>query len=813
MGTALKTLVLFALVAAIYLSGGLGFVDRTIGDLRFRLLERDATGDLAVVAIDPASLDAVGVWPWPRSFHAQLLSMLDAMGVGRVAYDIDFSTQSTQLQDQALEDALAAHGESVILPTFRQFAAPSDPQKVINALPLPRFARHATLASINVRPDSDGNIRRIEPVQDFGDLLFPFMGVRLAARDVARAEPFYIDYGIRPETIPVYSFIDVILGQIPHNELSGRDIIVGSTAIELGDQLAAPRHKALPGVFVQALAYEAVVQGRMLKNVPAWLVLCLTPATGGIGVLVMLQAGWRRSTLVMIGIVFGAPAISLALQSAFPVMLDTSPLILMVLLGYGLALLGTIGRQAETIKLTSQEASRWQRRMAAVLENSFDAIVSIGRGGEVRSLSRSAVRQFGPEDTTRPRTLKELMPLPPGAAPGSADNEALGRRADGSYFTAEVSVSDVDDDERLAVVRDNTERKLLEREADRYLNISQDLIAVLDENGRILRLNPTWQKTLGHPSEALVGTNLGVLLSGIDGQKFRDLLEEGPERDSTAAFEARLDTRSGQPKWFSWVISFSGEGETIFVSGRDVSERRRIDAMKDQFVTSISQNLLMPLTAMRGLIKALNNEEENLIDKPRLISLASQNTERLIRIVSEVVQMQRLEAGEIELVSKPVSIGQLCRRVIAESDIHAQEGSVAVALTDHSGGAAVYGDEDQLEQVVSILLSHAIEAAPPGTTASILLEADGPSVKISVRDEGPGIPMSERQTLFEPFGSASATAKSGLGLGLAKGLVERHRGTIAFQTEDGKGTTFFVTLPAEDTNVVAFEPRDQSRLH
>jgi PAS domain S-box-containing protein len=805
---ALRPFLVVLVVAAAYLSGGLDFADRALSDGRFSLVERNATGDVAVVAIDPDSLSAVGVWPWPRSFHAQLLAALDQAGARRIAYDIDFSARSTADQDAALEQALAALPEPAILPTFRQFANPNEPAKIVSALPLPQLARHATLASINIRPDGDGAIRQIEPVQDFGGLLFPFMGARLATENVAALTAFEIDYGIRVDTIPVYSFVDVLFGRLPAGKLRGVDVIVGATAVELGDQLPTPRYRSLPGVVVQALAYESIRQGRMLGGVPSWVILLATLFVAVVAMWAMDRLAWRAGLIALGCIVLGAPAFSVGVQTLFPVSIDVAPWVLAAILAYGLSLVGTIGRQAETIAVRTHEAGVWQRRLFAVFETSFDAIVSVGRGGEIRGLSRSAAEKFGPESLDQPRTLKELMPLPPGALPGD-EREALGRRADGSYFTADVSVKEIDGEERIAVVRDTTDRKLLEREAQRYMDVSQDLIAVLDTSGRIQRLNATWQKTLGYPADTLVGNNLAVLLSGADGQRFRDMLESGLEAEATLTFEGRLDTRSGQPKWFSWVVSFSGPEDSIYISGRDISERRRIDAMKDHFVASISQNILMPLTALRGLISALTSEEEAPVDRPRLLRLATTNTEKLIRLVNEVVQMQRLEAGQIELVPKAVNLADVARAVIGQASLLAQEESVTVTLTDRAQGVMVAGDEEQLGQVVSSLLTNAIEASPPGTTVSLIVEADGPTVRLTVRDEGRGIPPEKRHALFEPFGTVGEpeAAKTGLGLGLAKALTERHRGTIGFRTEEGKGTTFFVTLPVHRDNVVTLEPR------
>ncbi len=148
-------------VAFLYLAGGLEPLERGRMDLQFRFTEREARSDIVVVEIDSKSLQTLGIWPWPRGYHATVLDRLVAAGAERVGFDVDFSSRSIEEEDQEFAKALAAASGRVVLPVFRQLQE-SNPDQIhlTVAEPLPEFSRHAMPGSINVVPESDGLIRR-----------------------------------------------------------------------------------------------------------------------------------------------------------------------------------------------------------------------------------------------------------------------------------------------------------------------------------------------------------------------------------------------------------------------------------------------------------------------------------------------------------------------------------------------------------------------------------------------------------------------------------------------------------------------------
>ena len=161
------------------------------------------------VAIDAPSIEQIGVWPWPRRLHAELLQRLDAAGINDVAFDVDFSTPSDPASDRAFVEALRGAGGSTVLPAFKQPGA--DGATYFNR-PLPQFRDQAWTSVVNVAVEPDGLVRRYSFGQKLDAEFLPSMGAVLAGRFDADSPSFLIDFSIRSTTIPKVSFIDVLRG-------------------------------------------------------------------------------------------------------------------------------------------------------------------------------------------------------------------------------------------------------------------------------------------------------------------------------------------------------------------------------------------------------------------------------------------------------------------------------------------------------------------------------------------------------------------------------------------------------------------------
>ena len=297
---ALAALAGVSLIAADVTAGA----DRLLRGLRDEVRSHDASGEVHIVEIDARSIAAIDRWPWPRDIHAVAVDRLRAAGARTIAFDVDFSTPSTPVADAAFAAALERAGGAVILPTMRQLAG-SGSRALIDSAPIPALREHSFLGAVTVVPDADGRIRKMPLAVEIGGEPRPSLALLLGEKSGPAGAEFPIDYSIRPVSIPRHSFIDLIQGRIPPGALRGKRVLIGATAIELGDRYAAPGHGIQPGVVIQALAAETLVQGRLPREAGPLLPLLFAIAA------IALAGRARRNAFRTLGLASGAALVFL----------------------------------------------------------------------------------------------------------------------------------------------------------------------------------------------------------------------------------------------------------------------------------------------------------------------------------------------------------------------------------------------------------------------------------------------------------------------------------------------------------------------
>lgn len=258
-----RLLPLAAILMLVGVLAGAGFfraADNTLHTALSTLQSHPASGQLHIVEMDAASVAAIRRWPWTRDHYARVVDRLNAAGVRSIAFDVDLSAQSDTRHDRLLADALARSGAMVVLPTFAQ-RADLNSRRSLSALPIPQLRGHASLASVSVVPDQDGLVRNMPLGTVTAGLARPSLSAQIAQRSGAVDELFPIDFSIEPDTIPRHSFVDIERGVADARSLRGKDVLIGATAIEMGDRYAVPRHGVVPGVVIQALAAETLFTG------------------------------------------------------------------------------------------------------------------------------------------------------------------------------------------------------------------------------------------------------------------------------------------------------------------------------------------------------------------------------------------------------------------------------------------------------------------------------------------------------------------------------------------------------------------------
>ena len=303
-------------------------IEDGLDKLRFDLLRRAPSQAITVVEIDVPSLRAAGRWPWGRDRFATAIANLENAGAKVIGFDVDFSARSSTEADKALAAAVSAKPGAVILPTFVQPMALADGSaRMVETSPLQGVAQDALLASVNIPIDDDGRVRRYQFGFGRDETYRPSMAAALAETPGQLAGGFLIDYSVRSRDIPHLSFEDVYDNRFDPSKVRGRAVLIGATALELGNEFGTVQSAATNGVHIHALAFEALRAGRALIEpaapvmfVLALLIAVLLRPTRPGSTLHHLLARHLTAAVASLGLPF-------ILQALTPISLPMAPLV------------------------------------------------------------------------------------------------------------------------------------------------------------------------------------------------------------------------------------------------------------------------------------------------------------------------------------------------------------------------------------------------------------------------------------------------------------------------------------------------------
>lgn len=237
---------------------------------------------------------------------------------------------------------------------------------------------------------------------------------------------------------------------------------------------------------------------------------------------------------------------------------------------------------------------------------------------------------------------------------------------------------------------------------------------------------------------------------------------------------------------------------------QQLTERSQLDTLKDEFISTVSHELRTPLTSIRGALGLLSSGVIGDVDAKaqNLLRIAVTNTDRLIRLINDILDIERMESGRAPLQVRRCSMRELCKQAIETMKPMADANTVHIELIapDANEGLFFDGDSDRILQVLTNLLSNAIKFSPTATTIRVHTEATSDSILLKVSDEGRGIPSEKLDSIFDRFqqvepSDARQKGGTGLGLSICRSIVQQHSGSIWAQRNLGPGTTFYVMLP------------------
>lgn len=366
------------------------------------------------------------------------------------------------------------------------------------------------------------------------------------------------------------------------------------------------------------------------------------------------------------------------------------------------------------------------------------------------------------------------------------------------------------------LLAENRERRKAEQElTDQRAEIVavfetvMDGIVTIEGDGVIRTVNQAVSEIFGYEAEELIGQNVSILMppeyAARHDSYIRAYNETGQAKIIGMGRELEAVKKNGEVFPMELFISkMEVKGENLFVGVvRDITDRIKVDTMKREFISIVSHELRTPLTAMIGALGLMDSGSFGKlpIQSSSLLKLAQNNAKRLMDLVNDILDIEKLESDRIELEMEEIDIIKLVRQAYADNLPYANHHNVRFCMKNYEEEIGIRGDVRRLGQVLANLLSNAAKFSDENDTVTISVEQEGGSVRIGVEDTGPGIPPDAIEKIFGKFYQVDSTdtrGKQGTGLGLAisQSIIRQHGSELKVKSTLGKGSTFYFDLPA-----------------
>jgi PAS domain S-box-containing protein len=371
----------------------------------------------------------------------------------------------------------------------------------------------------------------------------------------------------------------------------------------------------------------------------------------------------------------------------------------------------------------------------------------------------------------------------------------------------------------FASVTDNIaqfiKRKRAEASRDYLASIvesSDDAIIGKTLEGVIRSWNAGAEKQYGYTASEVIGQSISLLVPPERRQEVEDSLNRIKGGEQIAPHETVRVRKDGKRIDVSLTISplKNEHGEVVGAStvARDITERRELERMKSEIVSVVSHELRTPLTSIRGALGLLSGGL--LRSQPekgaRMLEIAVSNTDRLVRLINDILDLERLESGKMNMEKQTCNAADLMTQAVDNVRELAEKAGVTLSVSLHS--ARLWVDPDRIIQSLINLLSNAIKFSPRGKTVWLSATPQADQILFQVKDQGRGIPQEKRESIFERFQQVDASDRrekggTGLGLPITRSIVQQHGGRIWVESTLGQGSTFFFTLPALPTETIS----------
>jgi len=378
-------------------------------------------------------------------------------------------------------------------------------------------------------------------------------------------------------------------------------------------------------------------------------------------------------------------------------------------------------------------------------------------------------------------------------------------------------------DGRLLVAKNVAEKAAevnagMARQSALILNSATDGILGVDLDNRLTFMNPAAVRILGMTLSDIGTKSIHEAIhhSYPDGTPWpeaacvrTDAMRRGESFSAAEETFWRAD-RTSFPVEFSSTSMFDEHGTQIgaVVMFRDVTERRAIERLKSEFVSTVSHELRTPLTSIRGALGLLSSGMLGAIAEKgqRMLSIAVSNTDRLVRLINDILDLERIESGKVELVRGPVDANLVMVQALEGVQSMGDEAGVELVVVPANG--ALWGDSDRIIQTLTNLLGNAIKFSGRGTTVTLSGTTHGAEFVFAIADQGRGVPADKLESIFDRFSQIDASDSrdkggSGLGLAICQSIINAHGGRIWAEMNEPAGSLFQFTIPLAHPALVA----------
>ncbi|WP_386021892.1 CHASE domain-containing protein [Thiorhodococcus fuscus] len=380
-----------------------------------------------------------------------------------------------------------------------------------------------------------------------------------------------------------------------------------------------------------------------------------------------------------------------------------------------------------------------------------------------------------------------------------------------------------------AVFTDITARKQAElalkdqsRHTQAILDNVIDAIITAGAGGIIASFNLAAERIFGYAAAEVVGKNLSMLMPEpyhtAHDRYMSHHLRTGERKVIGSARELTGRRKDGDTFPMELAVSrIERDGQPFFIGMvRDITERKQLERMKSELISTVSHELRTPVTSIRGALGlVIGRYAEALPEKGRnLLQMAERNSARLTLLINDILDLEKLTSGRMNFDLHSSDLVSIARQALEANEGYARQHQMTLSGSFELTRAPVLADDNRLLQVFANLISNAVKYSPPGGEVKIGLRRQGDGFRVSVQDQGPGIPEDFKGRIFERFAQADSSdtrekGGTGLGLSITKVIIERHNGRVDYASPTGGGTIFYFDLPewtARSPDVTVADP-------